>query len=623
MFDGSWRETELSPGEVRDSEEYRYREQFSVKKRVHILDPGIATFSFDIRPIFTQSGYVNTDNTSSESDSVTWNYAAHSSFLHGTKIPLSITAGIDRTSGVSNGALGVRTNFDMKQQQVTLNLKNIYFPSHFSYTKREQDLLREPGFGAAEIRTGDNTERWSFRGRSSKMSLNMEHLEYEDAVYDRDYIYDRSLLNHTFSWGKNSYLRSGLEYAEQKDFGAYQNLMWTENARLQHTKRLFSTYQYAYKETKRTVNSTSHLTNVGINHQLYSNLTSQLGYQQQLNQYANGTSGSSKTSGPRYSLSYKKKLPMDKSDIAFGINGSRMMTEQAGGTQLKDVINYSKNFETDRIILTHRYIDIDTIAIANSSSGVIYIQDVDYTVVQAASGYTEIYRIDIANGGQIAIDEAVVINFSHWEPSNFSRHEGYFFRMSMADFLIHYNQSKNYQTFNLNPLDLSSVTFPVGFLSETNTKDSSSGISYSLKKEKFKLVLGLESRHTELDSYEAKSKVFKQNITYTFNPYTVLTANSSQSSIATTLSDANSSSISAGLRMRTPRSSMIVKPHLSYRQQDDSIGNDDQFLNGGVDFEWRYYLITFKASLDHYQWSGTTRNNEDNRLMFNLIRRSK
>ncbi len=623
MFDGSWRETENSPGNIQDSKEFRYREQLSFKKRIHILDPGLATIAFDIRPIFSQVDYVNTDNSSRENDSVMWNYAINSSFLHGAKKPFSLTAGIDRTTSETNEGMGVRTNTEMKKQQVTLKLKNIYFPSNISYTKREQNLVRDPGIGAPLLYTGDNTERWKYSGRSRKMSLNVESLEYIDAVFDRNYSYKHSVLNHRFNWGKKSYLRSSMDYAEQKDFGAYRNLILTENMRLQHTKKLFSTYRYVYKETKRTVNSSSHLTNIDINHRLYSNLTTKLGYQQQLDQYANGTSGRSRTSGPRYSLSYKKKLPMDKSDIAFGFNGSRTATEQAGGAQLKDVINYSKTFEADRVLLSQRYIDVNTIEVANSTSGVIYIKDVDYTIAQASSGYTEIYRIDIANGGQIAVNATVVVNFSYWQPSNDLRHEGYFLRLNVADFQMYYNLSKNDQRLNLDPQSLTSVTFPAGFLPKTNTKDSSLGVSYNLKKEKFKLGFTLENRHAQLDNYEARSNVFKQNVTYTFSPYTVLTANLSQSRIVTTLSDSNATSISAGLLMRKPRSSMVVRPHLNFRQQDDSIGNNDQFFNGGVGVEWRYYLITFKASLDHYQWNGSTRNNQDNRIMFNLIRRSK
>ena len=623
MFDGSWRDSEISPGNIQDSKELRYREQLSFKKRVYFMDPGIATFSFDLRPTFSQSDYSNTDNTNSESDSSTLNYAAHSSFLHGTKIPLSLTAGINRTNGITDGSLGSRTDFDMKRQDLTLNLKNIYFPSQISYTKREQDLVRESGFGTTTSHTSDSIQRWNYRGRSSKMNLDIERLEYNDIIYDRSYTYDREQLNHTFGWGKKSHLRSRFEHAEQKDFGAYQNTAVTEDIRLQHTQRLFSSYQYAYRETKRTVNTTSHFSNINVNHQLYSNLTTQLGYQQNISRYENGTSGKSITTGPRYSLSYNKKLPMKKSNIALGFSGSQLETEQAGGTQLIDVINYSGTFETDRVILNQQYIDITTIEVANSTTGAIYIEGTDYSITQAPSGYTEIYRIDAAGGGNISLNEAVVINFSHWSPGNRSHHAGHFIRLNIDNFQIYYNQSRNDQKLNLSPENLTNVTFPSGFLPETHTKESSAGISYNLTKEKFKLGLGIETRSTWLDNYEAQSRTFNQNIAYTFNPLTSLTFKSSQKSMDTTLSDADSISASANLNMRIPSSRMTVKPHLSYRQQNDSFGNDDRYINEGVDFEWRYYLITFTASLNHYQWNSTTRNNDENRLMFNLIRRSR
>ena len=620
MFDGRWRDTEISQGDIQGSEDLRYREQFSFKKRIHILDPKIATFTFDIRPTFTQSDHTNTDNTSSESDGTTWNYAANSSFLHGAKTPISLTAGIDRTTGITNGALGARTDFDMKNQQITLNLKNIYFPSSISYTKREQDLVQESGFAATPLHTNDNVKRLSYHGRSSKMNLDIEHLEYNDFIYDRHYSYDREQLNHTLAWGKKSSLRSRLEHAEQKDFGAYQNTTVAENLRLQHTQQLFSSYQYTYRKIERTINTTSHNTSVDVNHQLYTNLTTQLGYQQNVSQYTNGTSGKTTTTGPRYSLNYTKNLPMEKSNISLGINGSRLNTEQAGGTRLIDVINHISTFDTDRIILNQQYIDIPTIEVINSTTGAIYIEGTDYSISQAPSGYTEIYRID---SGSISLDEEVTINFSHWAPSNTSNHNGYTFRFNIDNFQIYYNQSQNTQSLNLNPDNLTNVTFPSDFLPVTHTKESATGISYSFKREKFKLGLGIESRHTSLDNYDARSQIFKQSLSYTFTPLTSLQLSASESTSETTLSDVSTDSAKANLQIRVPRNRMTIKPHLSYRQQDDSIGNNNRFLNQGVDFEWRYHLITFTASLDHYQWNGTTRNSDDNRLMFNLIRRSK
>ncbi|MDH5764971.1 MAG: hypothetical protein OEZ38_03055, partial [Gammaproteobacteria bacterium] len=118
MFDGKWSDTETSLGNTQSSEDLRYREQFSFKQRFHFLDPKIATFTFDIRPTFSQTDYTSTNNISNESDSTTWNYAANSSFLHGTKIPFSLTAGIDRTTGITNEDLGARTDFDMKNRQM-------------------------------------------------------------------------------------------------------------------------------------------------------------------------------------------------------------------------------------------------------------------------------------------------------------------------------------------------------------------------------------------------------------------------------------------------------------------------------------------------------------------------
>ncbi len=622
MFDGIWRENEISPGNTQDLEELRYREQFSFKQRVHIIDPGIITFTFDLRPTFSQTNYRN-GITTNNSDTDNLNYAVNSSFLHGAKTPLSLSAGIDRTTGITNDSFGARTDSDVKNQHMTLNLKNVYFPSSISYSNREQDLVRDTGTSSTLFFTRDNIKRLIYRGRSRKMNLNIEQVDYTDKIYDRNYTFDREQLNHNFSWGKNSSLRSRLENSEQKGFGAYKNTIINENARLQHNQKLFSTYQYTYNKTERTTKTTSHTGNIDVSHQLYSNLTTQVGYQHQLNEYSNGSTGESTTRGPRYNISYNKKLPINKSNIALGVSGSRFKTEQNGGTQLVDVLNVSKTFETDRIILSERYIDVTTIDVANSTTGAIYIEGTDYTIAQAPSGFTEIYRIPAASGGNITIDEEVIINYSHWLPGNVSDNKGYFFRLNIKNFQLYHNQSMNTQMLDLDPASLTNVTFPSSFLSETHTKESSTGITYYLTKEKLKYDLRIESRHSQLDDYEARSRAIKHKATYAFSPFTTLYANLSHNSTKTTLSDANSISAKASLNMKLPSKNASVKSRLSYRQQDDSIGNDDTFFNGGVDFEWRYHLLTFEASLDHFQWNGTTRNSEDNRLMLTLIRRSR
>ncbi|MDH5765405.1 MAG: hypothetical protein OEZ38_05250 [Gammaproteobacteria bacterium] len=622
LFDGRWRSYETSPGNTQDSKEQRFREQFSFKKNIHILDPGIATFSFDLRPTFDQNNYDTTAGANNDTDSTTLNYSANSSFLHGTKMPINLSAGINRTSGVTTQSLGARTDFDLKNQQLTFNLKNIYFPSFISYTTREQELIQESGFSSVLLHTHDRIHRLNYRGRSSKMNLSIEQMEYEDFIYNRNYTYNREQLTHGFHWGKNSHINSRIEHTEQQEFGAYENLNLTEKIRLQHTQNLYSSYQFDYKETERNVKTTSYYNNFDINHQLYTNLRTQFGYQQNTSRYSNGSTGESTTTGPKYSLNYSKKLPAQNSYISMGVNGSRLTTEQSGGTQIIDVIGYSKTFETDRILLEQRYIDITTIEL-QSSGGATYIEGIDYTITQAPSGYTEVYRIASGSGGNINPDETVSVNYSHWAPGNVSQTSGFFLRLNLDNFQLYHNQSANEQELNIDPASLINVTFPSAFSANSETRHSTTGLSYNLSKDKFKLALGLETQNTHLNYYETQSQTFKQSLLYSFNPLITLNTTLNLSAMETTLSKSDSFSASVQMNIRLPRSRITLKPHMNYRQLDDNLGNDDQYLNEGVILEWRYHLLSVNASLDHYQWHSNAGDNEDNRLMINLVRRSK
>ena len=455
IFDGSWRDSETNAGNSYSSESIRYRERFSFKKRLYILDPGILRLDFHASPTFSQSSILDASNTTDESDSVSWDYSANSSLFHGTRTPLSLTAGIGKTTGISNGILGARTDFEMKNQQVTARLKNRFFPSLISYTTRDQDQTLKTNFSATPWRTNDSIKRLSYAGRSSKMNLNIEQVDYNDYIYGRNYRYNSERLTHAFKWGKKSSLHSRLEHREQNGLGDYQQTSITENVRLQHTQQLFSSYMYAYDKTEQNSDKTSHRSSIDINHTLYTNLTTQAGYSQNLDRYSTG--GKTSTTGPNYSVSYNKKLPMKKSNISLGFNGARISTEQVGGTQLIDVINDANIFVADRIILSQQYIDISTIQVFNSTTGAPYDENTDYTITQAASGFTEIYRV--ISGGIIP-NEDVNVNFSRWVPGNVSRRNAYFFRFSIDNFQLYYNQTKNNQSLNLGSAN---VTVPSNF----------------------------------------------------------------------------------------------------------------------------------------------------------------
>ncbi|MDH5648168.1 MAG: hypothetical protein OEY67_00815 [Gammaproteobacteria bacterium] len=618
-FDGRWRDTEVSPGNTQGSSEVRHREQISLRKKMHFLDPGLATLSLNVRPIMGQNDYDYIDGTTSQNDIETWNYGATASFLHGAKVPVSMVFGVDRNSGTTDGALGSRTDYDAKNEQVTLNIKNTLFPSYIAISKREQDLVQESGFLTTPVYTHDKIDRKIYRGHNNNTTLSIEELEYKDLVkdpvYDRDYTYQRQSLSNTLSWGKGSHANTSVDHTKQKDFGAYERSMFNENIKLQHTERFHTSYLYNYNKTEQILETIATKGYADINYRLYTNLNTKLGYQKLVSDYS--PYGESTTSGPSYGISYIKKLPWDNSSISFGGSGSRLTTDTEIKTTLQIYVN-QQNFEvppSGTITLPVKYVLTvpATLITVYQIGGSILTLGSDYTI-STIGDYTEITLTPAAAAANSSVNISYYFLLTPQTISFDSTQNSQYLNFVYNNVLVYFNQSRSNQ---------SNISFGLSPYTETETKDSRIGFQYNLHRNRFTLGFGLDSHHTQLDEYSSRTKSAKQSLDYRFSTLVNLLLSAAESESSTTISEVTSFNADASLRIRVPASNLTIRPHTSYWHQENNLGTDDRYLNAGVGLDWVYHLITLNASYDNNQWSGTTRSDEENRVMFTVIRRSK
>jgi hypothetical protein len=329
-FDGFWRSSESSGG----SRNIEFEERIRLRQSGDIVDPGLASFSLEVEPTFSQ-GQINSTGVDETRDGYFLNYNGSLSLLQGALSPIGLTADAGRSTGETDGGLGSRTEFESEYRNAALNWKNRIFPSTLRYSERFREQTFRSGLSGASSQSDNALRSLSLAGQSSKLGLLLERDWFDDQAEttDSDYTSNHARLTHRFDWGKGSHLRSRIDYLDRGGFNANEHLTVDESARIQHTENLASTAAYGFfSSSARGVESTTHSGNFSLAHQLYRNLTttldlsgrfrdSDLGQEEQYNgglnlRYRKGIFWDGQLSGPASVAATLKATASPKADCS-------------------------------------------------------------------------------------------------------------------------------------------------------------------------------------------------------------------------------------------------------------------------------------------------------------------
>ena len=610
-YDGRWTDTESSPGTYSDTDSERYQQQLTLNKRFHLLDPQLSSFSLSAKPLYTQqSEFTSADGATTETDSKAWDYSATTNLLHGARVPFSLAAASNRSSGFSDSdnLLGSETEFTNEHQNLTFNIKNIWFPSYFFHTKNYQDQLTTSALSGDKSHTKYKTDRTGFTGRSTKMSLSLESLDYTDLLDPaREYNTERGWLNHQAPWGKGSYLQSYINGVEQTGFGAYSRDSVAETLHLQHPKNFATDLRYNYNKSVQTSTETRRQTLLDFSHKLYGNLDTQIGYEWISNEF---DLGEETAEGPRFSIGYLKTLPWQGSSINIGFNGSRLETDREAPSQSLNVINEKHITDITGLVTLNNQFVSGNIVVSDSS-------DVPYPVAAYAIITTaNITEIQIIDTGLIPPGTTLLIDYDYSTPPAMrfiNTHRGGNLIFLFRGLRVNYSYTDSDQELLT---DLGS-----NFINDH--RDETTGISYNIAYKRLRTGLGYIHRETVTGDYESESQNWDQSLNFQYS--SLINISESLNSGKTETSASDTSSVGGKLRVsfRMPWVGIKVGSHINYWQRDDSLGNDDSFLSHGATVDWHYHLIQTQAGLTFSDWSGTTRNSEETRFMLTFTRNSR
>ena len=602
-FDGRKR-----TGDAGDAKELRFDEDLRLRQSGYSLDPRIANFSLELNPVYSQGDF-QLPGQDDRLNGSSFNYDASVSLLNGTPGPVSFDAQATRSSGTSDFSLGSRSAFENQHQRLALNWKTDAFPSTLSYSERFLDETFRSGFSGAISQREERLRTVSFKGRSSKTSVTLERTDLDDLAFDRDFTEQRAHLSHSAQWGKGSHLNSRMAYVDREGFQGYENVYLVEEARLQHTNKLYSTYMIDHSSVARESQTERNAINLGLTHQLYQNLTTTFALSGANTDF---DSGAQDERGARLDLNYNKKIAFGaKLSASLGV-GTRITDRIATGG-LQDVIDEQSVVDlTNIVVLNERFIDTSTIVVTDAAGLVVFTEGADYIVVPAANDVTE---IQILPAGLINVGDTISVDYKFASaPSLEYSTDDLSYRIGLDFGWV----SFFHRAFRSDQ-DLISGTAQ-GFL--TDRRDARSGVRFRGNLLSTEATLDVEMQSLRSGDFKSNSTVLRQSLRYTGSRKMNLVFTASETFTKSNGTKFGLYMMDVSVRWR-PGRRFTLTPRIGAWYRDEPDVSTQGFFTAGLDLEWTVRQLRFTATLEHNSWGGSFNDTDENRLSFAISRRSR
>jgi hypothetical protein len=597
--DGRWRENDSG----QSTWQMEYEEKLNVRFGGHILDQRFFTFSGNLAPTFSQQ---KSDYTSgvSKSDTQFLNYGARFSLLHGVAVsPVSLNASFNATNGETEDNLGNRRESTLENRLAGLQIKFRPFRSSIVYRERSLEESFVSAFGQLPQERNEFQRTLSYTGRSRGMELFLEGTEFDDrTIQDQDYESSTARLNNNFNWGKGSRFNSRLKYVDRKGYSAEESATANESLHLQHTRNLFTSYDYGYRHSQRLTESESHFGQFELHHKLYSNLDTSL-----------KVSGENTTSSEQFNeqtreasldFSYNKKLRSNMR-LSANLGGGYRTTERTGG-----VIDRAETAivpATGVVILSERYIIWSSIVVAAPGCNPC-LDGSDYLVEDAGGNFTQ---LQIPLGSRIAIDDTITVDYIFQPPT--VEFYGIPYRVGLkleyGPITIYHRSSGEQQTYVSGP-DPTAVG---------DRRTDVTGLEWKLSRGRTQASAGIERIYITNYSQTSTEYLLSQKLTYGISPNALLIANLRESFFRNSKSaDTYTGEMTINWK---PAPRLTVKPRLSaFRRQVDS-EDTNTILKAGVDVGWYWRRLELDFNYVHTEQQTNDRKDIEDRVVATIKRK--
>ncbi len=596
-YDGDWTRS----NGTRTLSQIEYEERLRLNFGGYSLDPRIFNFNLYLEPVLTQ-----TDNSSAtggeDSDSTFLNYSARFSLLHGApRSPVSLAGSFTGSSDEVDGSLGTRREITTTTRGADLHWKFRPFPSTLSYLDRSLDETFISPFSAPVDRE-EFQQTVRYRGRSSKMEVFLEGIEFDDrTAANQDYESQEGRLSNFWRWGKGSGFTSRLTYLTREGFNAYDRTTVDESLRLQHLENLYTNYAYSYELQERTVTSEKHRGDFDLNHRLYSNLTTSF----RLN--------ASKTEAEQF----RDEIYEGNLDFYYTKQirpGVRVNANLGGGYKVSDQFSGRIDFSetqtvdiTGVVVLTQRFIIQSTIVVTAPGCSPC-TEGPDYLVQSAGGDFTQ---LSIPGGSRINIGDTIGVDYTYEPPT-----AKYYSIPYRVGFRLDYRWASVYHRTGGESQHFISGPDPdaVG-----DQRSDTTGVEFRWTRDTTRLTASAERRFTTNINRESTEYVFRQTAHHNFAPNLAVSGNLSESFI---YDDNDVAAYNADATVNWfPVRGLSVSPFLSAFYRTTEPSTEERFWRAGVNTRWNWRRLDMELRYDHTDHETDTSSRVEDRLMMTVRRR--
>lgn len=235
-FDGYWAQVAANPTLSRTN----WRESLLLRLNGFVSDPRLVRFDLVARPLLGQRAWSGFDD-SPNGQIQTLNGYGRITLLGGA--PISFSAWWSRLSENQDLAFGAHQETDATDWELELGSRWRPLPARLTYSDRSLLQLYRPN-GAFGRFTDERRRTLRLSASNSKLRLDVERLDYESGVGDRDFVRNLLDLDHTLRWGKGSRLTSGLVYLTRSGMGQFERVNWRQSVRIRHVRSFSSSLGY-------------------------------------------------------------------------------------------------------------------------------------------------------------------------------------------------------------------------------------------------------------------------------------------------------------------------------------------------------------------------------------------
>ncbi len=549
-----------------------FDERLRVRTRGMVWDPRLLTFRLGATFGMFQESF-DSVGQSGNAEGELVGYDTSATFLGGKPYSLDLSA--SRTKDVQSQQFAGTKDITAQTLGVRLHLDDPRLRSVLGYLSEQFDEVQR--FGPDVFRRAENRSELSYSGTRlgevSELSLDYRFQDVEDEV-----VTSLSFNAHDGAIGYRLFfgpylekdLRTRLRYFSRQGRFDLSTGRADVNLRMDHTDSFASLYDYTYLETDQDGSATiTQLAKVGIQHQLYSSLTSSL---QATANETDGDFGTIRGYEGVGGLRYKKRIPRN-GRLQVGIRNSYRVDQQespAGQLFVFGEVRLVSGFAL--IFLDNSFVVPGTIRVTDQAGTTIFNEGVDYRIVQVGDA-TALERLP---GGLFQDNQTLLVDYRFLTSNAFE----FTTRRFDVDLALDYDWLlifvKRFET----KQDLVEGDDD-RFLNDM--KDFNTGIRLKWAQPARSMTLAAEYRDFRSDRLSYTSPIFRQSFSMHPKRRLFFTADLSQSFFQFTDPDRDTTTLLGRLSIRwQPTRYLKTEYYAAYLQRDDSLAPEEQHIDAGV-----------------------------------------